>query len=95
MEQRYSMLIQWSAKDQAYITTLPEFGGCKTHGVTYEDAAKNGLEVLELLVETYEADGRPLPVPACHDDKKSARKRPTKAVPAGKARSTKRRKATA
>lgn len=93
---RYSMVIQWSNEDRVYITTLPEFGGCKTHGATYEEAAKNGLEVLELLVETYEAEGRALPVPACHDDKMPARKRrATKTAPTPKAKSAKRRKATA
>jgi predicted RNase H-like HicB family nuclease len=58
------MVIQWSDEDQLYVVTLPEFGGCKTHGSTYEEAAKNGQEVLELLSETYQAEGRPLPEPA-------------------------------
>jgi predicted RNase H-like HicB family nuclease len=60
----YSMLIQWSDEDQLYIVTLPEFGGCKTHGSTYEEAAKNGHEVLELLLEDYQAMAHPLPPPA-------------------------------
>lgn len=34
-----------------------------THGDTYEEAAKNAQEVLELLIETYEEQGRSLPVP--------------------------------
>jgi antitoxin HicB len=57
------MLIQWSDEDEAYIVTLPEFGSCKTHGATYEDAAKNGREVLELLIESGLADGEELPEP--------------------------------
>jgi predicted RNase H-like HicB family nuclease len=61
---RYSMLIQWSDEDQAYVVTLPEFHGCKTHGTSYMDAAKNGEDVLELLIETYQAEGRSLPEPA-------------------------------
>lgn len=53
MEQlRYSILIQWSDEDEAYIVTLPEFPGCHTHGDTYEEALKNGKEVLELCVES-------------------------------------------
>lgn len=59
---QYSMVIQWSDEDQAFITTLPEFG-CKTHGETYEEAARMGLEVLESLIEAYQADSRPLPEP--------------------------------
>ena len=62
------MVIQWSDEDQVFIVTLPEFLGCKTHGESYEDAVKNGREIIELLIETYEADGRPLPEPLKHDD---------------------------
>jgi predicted RNase H-like HicB family nuclease len=61
----YSMVIQWSDEDQVYIVTLPEFGPyAKTHGSTYEEAARQGQEVLELLMATCEEDGRPLPAPA-------------------------------
>ncbi len=60
---RYSMLIQWSDEDQAYIVTLPEFPNCRTHGETCAEAVRNGEEVLELLMATCRADGEPLPVP--------------------------------
>jgi predicted RNase H-like HicB family nuclease len=55
------MIIQWSEEDRVYVVTLPEFPRCQTHGSTYEEAAKNGREVLELLIETSQADGEPLP----------------------------------
>jgi len=61
---RYSILIEWSDEDQVYIATLPEFHGCKTHGDTYEEAAKHGREVIESLIEINWEDGRPLPEPA-------------------------------
>ena len=67
MNCQYSMKIQWSDEDQVYIVTLPEFGGCKTHGSTYEEAAKNGQEALEALIESYQAQGRDLPAPEIHD----------------------------
>jgi len=57
------MEIHWSNEDQAFVVSLPEFPVCQTHGATYEDAAKNGREVLELLIETYRAEGRALPEP--------------------------------
>jgi predicted RNase H-like HicB family nuclease len=60
----YSMLIQWSEEDQVYVVTLPEFDGNKTHGDSYEEAARHGHEVLELLIETYQAEGWPLPQPS-------------------------------
>ena len=67
MNPHYSMVIQWSEEDQAFLVTLPEFKEVYqpcTHGSTYEEAAKNGGEVLELLIETFQAEGRSLPEPA-------------------------------
>jgi len=60
---RYSIVIQWSEEDRAYVVTLPEWGGCHTHGATYEEAARNAREVLEMLIETEEEAGRELPAP--------------------------------
>lgn len=57
----YSMVIRWSEADQAFVVTLPEFGGCQAHGNTYEDAAAKGREALELLIEAHLAENRPLP----------------------------------
>jgi predicted RNase H-like HicB family nuclease len=60
----YSMLIQWSDEDQAYLVTLPEWASdAKTHGKTYEEAAKNGKIALELFIESYKDHNRPLPQP--------------------------------
>jgi antitoxin HicB len=47
---KYSMIIQWSDEDGCYVVTLPEWGGCHAHGQTYEEAARNGQEVLQLLM---------------------------------------------
>ena len=67
MKPHYSMLIQWSEEDQLYIVTLPEFGGCHTHGKTYAEAATKGLEAIESLIDAYELDTKPLPQPAYFD----------------------------
>src|SRR5438067_11673219 len=58
---RYSVIIQWSEEDQVYVVTLPEWGGCHTHGSTYEEAAKNAQEVLEMLIEGEQEAGPELP----------------------------------
>ena len=64
---RYSMLVQWSADDQAFLVTIPEWEGRVfgpvTHGDTYEEAVRNGNEVLAMLVEIAQEDGEPLPAP--------------------------------
>jgi predicted RNase H-like HicB family nuclease len=74
MDCRYSMVIRWSDEDQVYVVTLPEFGGCRTHGDTYEKAAKSGREVLELLIESAKGEGQPLPAPATLKTATAARK---------------------
>ncbi len=63
MKSRYRMLIEWSEEDQVFVVTLPEFPSNRTHGSSYEEAAKNGQEVLDLLIEMWEKEGRPLPPP--------------------------------
>jgi len=61
---KYAVIIQWSEEDQKYVVSLPEWGGCKTHGDTYEEAARNAEEVLELLVESHdESTEGPAPAP--------------------------------
>ena len=50
--------------------SLPEFGPyAHTHGNTYEEAVKNGQEVLELLIEDYQAQGKLLPQPVTFEGK--------------------------
>lgn len=61
---RYSMVIRWSDEDRAFVVRLPEFRDVYqpcTHGATYEDAARNGRDAIESLVDDYQAQGKPLP----------------------------------
>ncbi|MEM9273309.1 MAG: type II toxin-antitoxin system HicB family antitoxin [Cyanobacteria bacterium P01_F01_bin.143] len=59
---RYQMIIIWSDEDDCYLVHFPDFPEQKyrTHGETYEQAARNGQEILELMLEE---DGLPLPEP--------------------------------
>jgi predicted RNase H-like HicB family nuclease len=59
----YSMLIQWSDEDQAYIVSILELPGAKTHGYTYEGAARQGQDLIESWVDANIAWGRPVPPP--------------------------------
>lgn len=67
---RYSMLIEWSDEDHTYLVTLPEWvdrvNTPTTYGETYEEAVKNGHEVLEMLIEGAVADSEPLPEPCVY-----------------------------
>ncbi len=64
---KYRVNILWSEEDEAYLVELPEFATEAqryfTHGDTYEEALHNAQEVLELLVESYQAEDRTLPQP--------------------------------
>jgi predicted RNase H-like HicB family nuclease len=61
---RYSMLIEWSDEDDAYIVSLPEWGDLvHTHGETYAQAVAMGEELLAGLIASRQQHGEPLPPP--------------------------------
>jgi antitoxin HicB len=64
---QYSMLIQWSEEDEAFLVIIPEFEErvvmpC-THGKTREEAIRNGEEVIEMYLEAWQAEGENIPQP--------------------------------
>ena len=60
---RYTVVIQWSDEDQCYIASLPEWGPyCSAYGDSYQEAAKNAQEVLELLMDRQPSEP-PVPSP--------------------------------
>jgi predicted RNase H-like HicB family nuclease len=61
---KYSMTIEWSPDDDAFIVTIPELAGSRTHGASYTEAAKNGQEIIELVVEGLVQDGQEIPAPS-------------------------------
>ncbi len=59
----YSMVIEWSDENQAFIVSIPEFPGNYTHGDTYEEAVQQGQDLIESLIMWTQQDGQPLPKP--------------------------------
>ena len=64
----YAMMIEWSEEDHSYVVSFPEWEATSlyfvhTHGDTYEEAVKNGQEVLAQLVARAQEQGKPLPEP--------------------------------
>lgn len=59
---RYEMVIVWSEEDDCFLVHLPDFPEqtYRTHGNSYEEAARNGQEVLQLVLEE---DGLLVPEP--------------------------------
>ena len=62
---KYTITIQWSDENNCYVIYLPEFNNSTyqpvTHGETYEEALSNAREVLEMLIEVYQEQGKELP----------------------------------
>lgn len=69
---QYSMLIEWSKLDDAYVVSFPEWERAghlaNTHGATYAEAAQKGQELLEFLIESAREHGDTMPAPAIFDD---------------------------
>lgn len=64
MKYHYSLVIEWSDEDQTFVVSFPEWGDLvHTHGDTYEEALQNAQKSLELLIETRQDSGLPLPEP--------------------------------
>ncbi len=61
---RYSIVIEWSDEDRAYVVSVPEWGDLvHTHGATYEEALQRGKELIEGLAASRQQRGEPLPRP--------------------------------
>ena len=65
MKLPYTFVTLWSEEDDCYLIHLPEFPSQKfhTHGHSYMEALENAREVLDLLVEEYQQEGKNLPKP--------------------------------
>jgi predicted RNase H-like HicB family nuclease len=61
--EHYSMIIQWSDEDNAYIVTVPELPGCRTHGETYEEALQQGKDAIATWIDGSRDLGLPIPEP--------------------------------
>ena len=78
MNQRphYSMAILWSDEDETYIVSFPEWEAQgligHTHGDTYDQAVKNGGQMLNMLIESAQKEGEALPVPDTFNGTKRA-----------------------
>ncbi len=59
----YSMVIQWSDEDDAYVVTVPELPRCVTHGATYAEAVGQGEDAIATWLATARASGDPIPPP--------------------------------
>lgn len=59
----YSIIIEWSVEDEAFIVSVPEFPGQHTHGATYEEAVRQGHDLIDSLILWTQQSSKPLPAP--------------------------------
>ena len=59
---KYTINIQWSEDDEAYIAKAPAFPTLAADGATMQEAAEAMETVLALAVESLEQEGHPVPV---------------------------------
>jgi predicted RNase H-like HicB family nuclease len=63
----YSVVIEWSDQDNAYVVTLPEWADRYVmpvgDGTTYEEALASAQNALATFIELARQDGTPLPAP--------------------------------
>lgn len=64
----YSMYIQWSDEDNAYVVTVPELPDCKAYGETYEEAVRRGQDAIITWIDGYRKLGLPIPEPRVWTD---------------------------
>ena len=61
----YTITVKWSDADKTYVVFLPEWEDVLLQpcadGKTYSEALAHGEEVLEDMIGTFKAEGRPLP----------------------------------
>jgi len=60
---KYEIIIYWSTEDGTYVAEVPELPGCMAHGDTYESAATNANEAIQLWIDTAKEFGDSVPEP--------------------------------
>ena len=61
MNSNYSIVIQWSQKDDCFVAILPEWNNQNTYGKSYEQALENAQEILSYLIKSSVFQGQSLP----------------------------------
>ena len=67
VREQYSIVIEWSEEDHAYVVILPEWADQYAmpvgDGDTYEEALASARDALETFIQFAREDGKPLPQP--------------------------------
>src|SRR6185369_11440534 len=61
---KYGFNLRWSAEDEGFIATCPDFPGLSAFGETPEQALEEAKVALELFIESMEKSGDAIPEPS-------------------------------
>jgi predicted RNase H-like HicB family nuclease len=65
---KYRFSVFWSDEDEGYVAVCPDFRHVSAFGDTPEEALAEAQIALRLVIETYQAEGWPLPEPMVHGE---------------------------
>jgi predicted RNase H-like HicB family nuclease len=60
---RYSLVIEWSPRDEVFLVRVPELPGLRTHGSTHAEAVEMGEEAIAVWLDGLRSIGAPIPQP--------------------------------
>lgn len=63
MNEKFEIIIYWSAEDDAFIAEVPELAGCIADGKTQIEALNNAHIVIKDWIDVANSLGRKIPVP--------------------------------
>lgn len=63
-EYEYPVVIEYDAEEDVYLADCPLLPGCYSDGKTFEEALENIRDAIQLVIESRQAVGDPIPIPA-------------------------------
>lgn len=63
MDNRYEIILYWSADDNGFIAEVPELPGCMADGATRAEALAQAEVIIQEWLETAKSIGREIPTP--------------------------------
>ncbi len=63
-ECEYPVVIEYDAEEDVYLADCPLLPGCYTDGKTFEEALENIRDAIQLVIESRQAVGDPVLIPA-------------------------------
>jgi predicted RNase H-like HicB family nuclease len=63
MNERYEIILYWSAEDDAFVAEVPELPGCAAHGASQSEALASVQDAIALWIDTARETNLSVPTP--------------------------------